>query len=211
MQSSWKKSGLMESKMFFNITRLSKLSFIFLISVLAISCVTETIESPSMRFTEAAVISVQDPNFYITQGSTFAWLPEAVRFYKDERLQNSPVKTLLESEITKNILAKGMIFVESINGAKYSIAYTAALESSLDDDAIINRFGLMPGNAQIPKNDASIEKGTLVVYVFDNRTGDIIWRSAAQVGVRFNTPDSERKQRIERVLAEMFQTFSVAR
>lgn len=185
--------------------------FIFLAAVFAVSCVTETIESPSMRFTNAAVISVQDPSFHITQGSTFAWLPEAVRFYKDERLQNSPVKTLLEKEITKNILAKEMILVESVNAAKYSIAYTAALESSLDDAAIIRRFGLMPGNTQVPTNDASIEKGTLIVYVFDNKTGDIIWRSAAQAGVKFNASDSERKQRIERVLAEMFQTLSVSR
>lgn len=185
--------------------------FVIFITIFAASCVTETIEAPSMRFSDTAVISVQDPNAFITQGSTIAWLPEAIRFYEDERLQNSPVKALLEKEITKNVLAKEMIFVDSVNGAKYAIAYTAALESSLDDSAIIRRFGLMPGNTQVPKNDSSIEKGTLVIYVFENKTGDIIWRSAAQVGVRFDTSDSERKERIERILAEMFQTLSITR
>ncbi len=182
---------------------------IALVSVLAVACVTETIESPKMKFPDTAVISVQDPNIFVTRGSTIAWLPEAVQFYEDERLQNAPVKALIEKEIIKNLLAKEMIYVDSVNGARYSIAYTAALESSLDDTAIIRKFGLLPGNSQVPKGDANIEKGTIIIYVFENKTNDIVWRSAAQVSVKFDTPMEERQARIERVLAEMFQSFTV--
>jgi len=189
---------------------LCKFTFIFFITALTASCVTETVDSPnSMKFSDTAVIAVQDPNIFVTKGSTFAWLPEAVRFYKDDRLKNAPVKSLIENEINKNLLAKEMILVESVNGSKYAIAYTAALESSLDDTAIIRRFGLLPGNSQVPKDDANIEKGTLVIYVFENRTSDIVWRSAAQVSVKFDMPMKEREERVKRVLAEMFQTFSV--
>ena len=188
----------------------AKLACILLLSISAISCVTETVESPnSMRFSDAAVIAVQDPNIFVSTGSTFAWLPEAVRFYEDERLQNAPVKSLIEKEIVNNMLAKEMVLVESVNGARYAIAYTAALESSLDDSAIIRRFGLLPGNSQVPQDDSSVEKGTLVIYVFENKSNDVVWRSAAQVGVKFDTSAEERQQRIERVLAEMFQTFKV--
>lgn len=186
-----------------------KFIFFILISVVTVSCVTETIESPRMKFPEAAVIAVQDPNIFVTKGSTIAWLPEAVRFYKDKRLQNAPVKSLIEKEIVKNIIDKEMIYVDSVNGAKYAIAYTAALESSLDDTAIIRNFGLMPGNSQVPKDDANVEKGTLVIYVFENKTSDIVWRSAAQVGVEFDMPMEERKARIKHILAEMFQTFKI--
>lgn len=187
-----------------------KVAGIVLVSIAAVSCVTETVDSPnSMRFSDAAVIAVQDPNISVIKGSTFAWLPEAVHFYEDERLANAPIKSLIEKEIVKNMLAKQMVMVESANGAKYAIAYTAALESSLDDSAIIRRFGLLPGNSQVPQDDSNIEKGTLIIYVFENRTNDVIWRSAAQVGVKFDTSDAERKQRVERVLAEMFQTFKV--
>jgi hypothetical protein len=189
----------------------ARLVGIVLISIAAVSCVTETVDSPnSMRFSDAAVIAVQDPNIFVTKGSTFAWLPEAVRFYEDERLENAPVKALIEKEIVKNMLAKELVLVESVNGAKYAIAYTAALESSLDDSAIIRRFGLLPGNSQVPQDDSNIEKGTLIIYVFENRSNDVVWRSAAQVSVEFDMPADERKQRVERVLAEMFQTFNVA-
>lgn len=186
-----------------------KATFFIFIAVTTISCVTETIESPGMKFPETAVISVQDPNIFVTKGSTIAWLPEAVRFYKDERLQNAPVKSLIEKEIVKNLIAKELIYVDSVNGARFAIAYTAALESAMDDTAIIRNFGLLPGNAQVPKDDKNIEKGTLVIYVFENKTSDIVWRSAAQVGVRFDMSLEERQANIERTLAEMFQSFTI--
>jgi len=160
-----------------------------------------------MRFSEAAVISVQDPGIVVKAGSTFSWLPDAVRFYEDDRLQDAPMKSLIEDEIVKNLKAKNMVFVESANGSKYTIAYTAALESSLDDNAIIRRFGLLPGNSQVPTDDANVEKGTLIIYVFDNRSDEIIWRSAAQVSVQFDTPAEQRKTRVENVVAEIFKTF----
>ncbi len=137
----------------------------------------------------------------------FAWLPEAVQFYQDERLQDAPIKSLIESEILANLKAKKMLLVESINGSSYAIAYTAALESSLDDTAIIRRFGLLPGNTQVPKDDANVEKGTLIIYVFDNKTHEVIWRSAAQVSVEFDMATAQRKERVQRVIAEIFQTF----
>ncbi len=193
-----------------NVNLIYKLMAVLLFSLVTVSCVTETVNSPgSMRFSDSAVIAVQDPNIFVTKGSTFAWLPEAVRFYEDERLDSAPIKALIEKEIVKNLLDKEMVLVESVNGAKFAVAYTAALESSLDDTAIIKRFGLLPGNSQVPTGDSNIEKGTLIIYIFENKTNDIVWRSAAQVGVAFDMPIAERKARIQRVLAEMFQTFRV--
>ncbi|MCK4676200.1 MAG: hypothetical protein KAT61_09790, partial [Gammaproteobacteria bacterium] len=82
------------------------------------SCVTETIEtSNSMKFSDVAVIAVQSPDVVVAKGSTFSWLPEAVRFYNDERLDNAPVKALIEKEILKNLLIKKVVLVESVNEA----------------------------------------------------------------------------------------------
>lgn len=194
--------------MFRTINPLFKFACVLLVSLLTVSCVTETLDSPNaMKFSNAAVVSVQDPNSAIVSGSTFAWLPEAVQFYKDERLQDAPVKSLIESEIVANLTTNNMLLVESVNGSSYAIAYTAALESSLDDTTIIRRFGLLPGNTQVPNDDANVEKGTLIIYVFNNKTHEVIWRSAAQVSVEFDMATAQRKERVQRVIAEMFQTF----
>ena len=145
---------------------ITKIVYILAVSMLVVSCVTETIESSSsVKFTDTAVVSVQNPNAAISVGSTFSWLPEAMRFYKDERLDKAPIKPVIESEIITNLKTKKMQMVDSVNGASYAIAYTAALESSLDDEAIIRRFGLLPGNSQVPQGDANIEKGSLIIYV----------------------------------------------
>ena len=194
--------------MFSNINFVVKLSCCLAISMLTASCVTETMESSSsMKFSDAAIVSVQNPNAAIVSGSTFSWLPEAVNFYKAERLAEAPVKSIIESEILKNLTANKMRLVESVNASSYAIAYTAALESSLDDSAIIRRFGLLPGHAQVPKDDANVEKGSLIIYVYNNKTREVVWRSAAQVSVKFDTPMAQREQRVRRVVAEMFQTF----
>jgi len=178
--------------------------------ITAASCVTESVETtPAMKFSDTSVISVGDQNAAVKQGSTFAWLPDAIRFYDDDRLEKSQIKELIEKEIVKSISAREMVFVESVNGASYAVAYTAALASSLDDAQIIQRYGLLPGNTQIPTDDANIEKGSLIIYVFNTRTDSVIWRSAAQVGVHFDMTDEQRKERIERIIAEMFQTFPV--
>ncbi|MDT8283443.1 MAG: hypothetical protein RQ982_11640, partial [Gammaproteobacteria bacterium] len=70
---------------------------------------TETIESPgSIRFSNTAIIAVQDPAIIVSKGSTFAWLLDATRVYDDERLDEAPIKKLIESEIEKNLRAKGV-------------------------------------------------------------------------------------------------------
>lgn len=184
---------------------------VFFLSILAISCVTETVESPSVKFDEVAVVSVGDPKVSVVAGSSFAWLPEAVHFYEDKRLASAPIKSLIESEIVKNIEQQKMLLVTPPTSADYAMAYTAALESSLDDSAIIRRFGLLPGIAKVPQDDVNVEKGSLIIYIYNNKSGDIIWRSAAQVGVEFDMPMEQRKERVVRIVAEMFQTFPVKR
>jgi len=190
---------------------ITKRAMIIVAASLVASCVTETVESPaSMKFSDTAVVSVQNPNSSILTGSTFAWLPDAVRFYKDERIEDAGIKPLIEEEIITNLRAKEMLMVESVNGARYVVGYTAALESSLNDESIISRYGLLPGNSQIPQGDANVEKGSLIIYVFNRKNDEVIWRSAAQVGVKFDTKLSQRKERIQRVIAEMFQTLPVS-
>ena len=172
------------------------------------SCVTETVDN-APRFAEAAVVSVQSPSVRIAAGSRVAWHPDAVSFIADKRLGDTRLKSLIEQEIQANLKQKGLVVVDKAGGARYTIAYTAALESALDDDTIIRRYGLLPGNTQIPDDDASVEKGSLIIYMFENMMGGVIWRSAAQAGVHFDMSDEERAQRVAAVITAMFQSLPV--
>ncbi len=103
----------------------------------------------------------------------------------------------------------GFKFVEPDASADYTIAYTAALESSLDDTAILRRFGLVPGNMRIPDDNPMYEKGTLLIYAFDNKTGEVIWRSAVQAAVDFSLDTQERKERLEPIIRGMFRSLPI--
>lgn len=155
---------------------------------------------------DPSIISVSTPGAKIPQGASFTWLPKAISLYKDERLDSTTIQYLIEKNIKSNLASMGFRFVESASAVDYTIAYTAALESSLDDTAILRRYGLVPGNMRIPVGDPSYEKGTLLIYVFDNNTGDVIWRSAVQAAVDFSLDNEQRKQRIEPIIRDMFRS-----
>ena len=136
-------------------------------------------------------------------------MPSAINLYRDERLDSTTIQYLVEKSIKATLVDMGYRFVEFESAADYRIAYTAALESSLDDTAILRRYGLVPGNMNIPEDNPVYEKGTLLIYTFDSRTGDMIWRSAVQAAVDFTLDKDERKARIEPISRDMFRTMPV--
>jgi hypothetical protein len=171
------------------------------------ACVTteEPAVQPSVKI-DPSIIAVSTPGIKIPQGSIFAWHASAINLYKDERMDSTTMQYLIEQNIKSNLAEMGFQFVESEAAADYTIAYTAALESSLDDTAILRRFGLVPGNMRVPAGNPMYEKGTLLIYAFENSTGDVIWRSAVQAAVDFSIDDQERKERIEPIIRDMFRT-----
>ena len=155
---------------------------------------------------EPAIIAVSTPGTKISRGARFAWLTKAINLYKDERLDSTTIQHLVEKNIRSNLEDMGFQLVESESAADYTIAYTAALESSLDDTTILRRFGLVPGNMRIPDDNPMFEKGTLLIYVFDNRSDEVIWRSAVQAAVDFTLDQKGREERIEPIIQDMFRS-----
>ena len=183
-------------------------SALLVVSALVIvACVTtgEQVETVGVKI-DPSIIAVSTPGMKIPQGARFAWLESAINLYRDERMDTTTMQHLIEQNIKSNLAEMGFQLVDSETAADYTIAYTAALESSLDDTAILQRFGLVPGNTRIPAGDPTHEKGTLLIYVFDNRTGDMIWRSAVQAAVDFSIDNEERKERIEPIIRDMFRS-----
>lgn len=185
------------------------LRIVYLLLAVLISSACTSSGEPSKQGSvkiDPSIIAVSSPGIKISQGAKFAWLTKAVNLYKDERLDSTTIQYLIEKNIKTNLADMGYQFVELESAADYTIAYTAALESSLDDTAILRRFGLVPGNMRVPDDDPLYEKGTLLIYAFDNNTGDVIWRSAVQAAVDFSLDKQERKERIEPIIRDMFRS-----
>ena len=184
-----------------------RMTLLLLAAVMMIACTTteNQVQQGGIKI-EPAIIAVSTPDTKISQGARFAWLPKAINLYKDERLDSTTIQHLVEKNIRSNLADMGFQFVESESVADYTIAYTAALESSLDDTTILRRFGLVPGNMSIPDDNPMFEKGTLLIYIFDNRSDEVIWRSAVQAAVDFTLDQKEREERIESIIQDMFRS-----
>ena len=184
-----------------------RITLLVLAAVMMTACTTTENQSQQGAIKiEPAIIAVSTPDTKISQGARFAWLTKAINLYKDERLDSTTIQHLIEKNIRSNLADMGFQFVESESVADYTIAYTAALESSLDDTTILRRFGLVPGNMRIPDDNPMFEKGTLLIYAFDNRTDEVIWRSAVQAAVDFSLDQQEREERIEPIIRDMFRS-----
>jgi len=58
----------------------------------------------------------------------------------------------------------------------------------------------------VPENNPMYEKGTLLIYAFDNKAAEVIWRSAVQAAVDFSLDTQERKERLEPIIRDMFRS-----
>ena len=189
------------------ILNLCRSALLITIAFVSVACSTagDEVETFGVKI-DPSIIAVSTPGMRIPQGARFAWLESAINLYKDERMDTTTMQYLIEQNIKSNLADMGFQFVDSEAAADYTIAYTAALESSLDDTAILQRFGLVPGNMRVPASDPAHEKGTLLIYAFNNRSGEVIWRSAVQAAVDFSINNEERKKRIEPIIRDMFRT-----
>lgn len=184
-----------------------RIAFVLLGAVMVSACTTTNKQAQQVGMkVEPSIISVSTPGTKILQGARFAWLQNAINLYRDKRLDSTSIQYLVEKNIRSNLVDMGFQFVDSESAADYTIAYTAALESSLDDTTILRRYGLVPGNMRIPEDNPMYEKGTLLIYAFDNNTGEVIWRSAVQAAVDFSLDQQQRAERIEPIIQDMFRS-----
>ncbi|HFD86812.1 MAG TPA: DUF4136 domain-containing protein [Gammaproteobacteria bacterium] len=169
-------------------------------------CTTETTVSSRFPPMAPAVLSVSEPGTKIPTQARFAWLPESLEFHADPRFQGAKIDRMVEGAIRQSLARRNYLMQDNAAGADYLLAYVAALENDLDDKTIMQRFGIVPGIAANSADSQQMEKGTLVIYAVDTRTGRRIWRSALQIMVTLEMDDAARQPRINAAVESMFAT-----
>ncbi|MCU7842936.1 MAG: DUF4136 domain-containing protein [Candidatus Thiodiazotropha sp. (ex Monitilora ramsayi)] len=156
-------------------------------------------------------VSVASPDLLLPEGTTFTWHENGQEIHADDRLKNANFKEMIDSGIENTLVSSGYKFVDPKEGAKYQIAYTAALEKDLTDRDILSRFGLLPGYPAIHSEQTRFERGSLIIYLVDPSHRTVVWRSATQSAVDFKADNESRKQRITRIIHEMLETLPRSR
>ncbi|TNF98208.1 MAG: DUF4136 domain-containing protein [Gammaproteobacteria bacterium] len=149
------------------------------------------------------------PYLSITKSSRFSWLFEDVDIKADAPVTKKGIQTIVKEEIEKVMLTKGLTVAESGKPSDFFIAYTAATESTLDDDMLFKRYKISPGY-KVPNDGSQVyEKGTLLIHVINANTRQTVWQSAAQGGVQENISDAQRRININKIVTVMLRGLPV--
>lgn len=129
----------------------------------------------------------------VAQGaSAFAWLPgRSGVVIPDARYDGALVDATIRGEITGVLLEKGFPMQDAAHADRF-ITFALGLDDQLSDDRMDAIFGLRPG---LPADD-QVPRGTLAIVITDARTGEVMYRAAAQAFATFDLP---REQRLLRV------------
>ena len=184
------------------------------ISLLVFCCVVmacasnTTAEQPTLNhakgdLSDVTIVSQGYQDLHITAATVFSWLPAKVS--EDPRLASDKINAFIHEAIENEMTRKGYtIRAESVaSKVGYYITYTAGLESSLDDQTIFKRYGILPGRPS-PIN-SQYEKGSLLIHVVDARSRKIVWQAAVQGDVDFTIADQQRKSRIQTLVTRMMK------
>lgn len=161
-------------------------------------------EASPIHGLDIVIVSRSYRKLDLTPKTRFAWLFADVE--DQQRFPKSRIMPIVEQSIHKAMLARGYPINQSnkLSLPDYYVAFTVALESSLDDAAIFKRYGLVPGYSSQGVT-SQYEKGTLLIHIIDAKTRQTVWQSAAQGAVDLTISDVLRKQRIQTLVSRMIR------
>ena len=164
-------------------------------------------DNRSSSLSQTTIVSVLYSDKVLHESARFSWLPAAVKFYEDPRLKNSPIQLYFQEAIQQNLNKRGYRFVPSVVDSDFLVAYVLALENSLNDEEINEKYQLNPGLPRQKLNPNRYEKGTLIIDLIESGTKRSIWRGGMQGFAKFDIGEEERKKRINLFVDRLFQSY----
>jgi len=187
--------------------KLLSLTLYFLIMLGCATKMTPSTDNRSSDLSKTTIVSVKYSEKSLPNFASFSWLPAAVKYYEDSRLKNSPIQSYFQEAIRQNLNKRGYRFVSSATDSDFLVGYVLALESSLKDEEINEKYQLNPGLSGQAVNSYQYEKGTLIIDLIDPETKRSIWRGAMQGFAQFDTKEEDRIKRINLYVDQLFQSY----
>jgi len=182
---------------------MKKTSLLSLLVILMTACSVEThkqselTSSPLNRSSIVQRIYDKQP---IPDNALFSWSANFEGLQKDRQIAQVNMDELLQQSIINSLIKKGYRFNSNTTEADYTINYTAGLERNLPNDELLQKFGAQPGLVT-NITTANIEKGTLVIDVYNQKSGQQHWRSIGQAMAQLNQiPKESRQKRIDHLV-----------
>ena len=183
------------------------LTLYFLIMLGCAAKMTPSTDNRSSDLSKTTIVSVKYSEKSLPNFASFSWLPAAVKYYEDARLKNSPIQSYFQEAIRQNLNKRGYRFVSSATDSDFLVGYVLALESSLKEEEINEKYQLNPGLSGQAVNSHQYEKGTLIIDLIDPGTKRPMWRGAMQGFAKFDINEEDRKKRINLFVDRLFMSY----
>jgi uncharacterized protein DUF4136 len=187
-----------------------KLLSLILYFLIISGCATRTTaltDDRSSDLSKTTIISVKYSEKRLPKFASFSWLPAAEKYYEDARFKNSPIQSYFKEAIRQNLNNRGYRLVSSATDSDFLVGYVLALESSLKDEEINEKYHINPGLPGQAVNSNQYEKGTLIIDLIDPGTKSSMWRGAMQGFAKFDIKEEDRKKRINLYVDRLFQSY----
>jgi len=171
-------------------------------SFLVVSCVQVPQEQNNTR-SKLAISSVRDIPISYSPNSQFSLAPKYVKETSLKPEQTQKIYKSYANAIVKNLENNGFKSNNDSSIPDFYVGFGVALANDLSDQTISEKLGVTPG---LP-NSEGLEKGSLLIYIEDAKTGKKVWRGAAQGFVQEELNTEQRQQRIDDIVTNMMKQF----
>jgi hypothetical protein len=178
--------------------------------LMLVGCVQEPHQnrSKSPEFNRVSAVSVGRSGFLLKAGDSVAWRRDIVWLDNGE----APIpahlgKGKLAAEIEKQLMAKGLKITRSAN-ADYHILAALMIGDSAEGNEIKQLAQLYPSLGAVSQQ---LPKGNVLFAISNAHGRSVLWRSAVEVMVLDDLSTSERQQRLEMSLYNLFKELPVSK
>ena len=161
---------------------------------------TQAARIPATPF---SVVATGDSNFDASQARTFSWSTGMQELSGVPRLQDVPLRDMLEDSITVNMNAKGYHYLGEQGTGDMVVGYSLSMDDAEMNSDAARRSGVIPSLNFSTPDPEKFEKGTIVIEVTQSATRMVAWRSALQGFSIIDMDDADRRRRLDGMVQRM--------
>jgi hypothetical protein len=177
--------------------------FVLSILVLQLQLVSCVPVSTNPEIDKTAITSIQDSSVYLQPGAVYSLADRVAAIEDDAVVGEAELHRLLVDAIHSYLGSQGFNQQVSSEKVDFRVGYVFATEAKLKDGTLAELFGVDPGL----QSHAGLEKGTLLIYILDGGTEQLVWRVAMQGFINEDRPVKKRAERVRQIVVSMMSHF----
>lgn len=178
------------------------------IGTLLLSACT-TVDKSNAIPLSTGLVSSGDMQSVTAKAKRYAWHPQLSQVKSHPKLTAETVLANSKRLINRDLAKKGYQLVSADSNPDFYVGFGLAMASSMDDDQILSKAGLVAGLSSSTSNQKAdeqrFEKGSLFIALFKGLHRQPSWRVLFQGYADFERGKSEQKQHYQATITRMLR------